>query len=166
VDSLAPKQLRTADDRALAAGDLVNGQISEIIYSSAANSGAGGWLWLGPLANGLRRYVSSEIALPAAGAAITAITHGLGATPSQVRWVLVNKTTDLGYAVADEVPLESTFGGNSGTERSSFWRWANATSIGLRRDSSGTLLIGNKATGVWAGVTSDSYWRLKAYYQP
>jgi len=166
VDSLAAKQLRTADDRALAAGDLVSGQISEIIYSSAANSGAGGWLWLGPLATGLRRYVSAEISLPAAGAAITAITHGLGATPSQVRWVLINKTTDLGYAVNDEVPLQSTFGGSSGTEQPPFWQWANTTSIGLRRNASSPLLIGNKGTGAWAGITSDSYWRLKAYYQP
>ena len=47
-DGLAPKAVRKGADAALVAGDIVDNQISELVYDSTANSAAGAWLITGP----------------------------------------------------------------------------------------------------------------------
>ena len=158
VDSLAAKQLRTADDRALAAGDLKSGQIGEMIYSSAANSGAGGWLWLGPLAAGGRRYTGTGAVPTTAGLASgTTFTHGLGAVPTSLTAWLVCTTINGGHAVGDRIPLDTIRA--AGNDRS-HWVVADSTTITvIRTRGSGTNFY-NKTTGAVDEPFTPSSWTL------
>lgn len=47
-DGLAAKAVRKGADAALVAGDIVDNQISELVYDSTANGAAGAWLLTGP----------------------------------------------------------------------------------------------------------------------
>lgn len=48
-NGLAAKAVRKGADAALAAGDLLDNQISELVYDSAANGAAGAWLLTSPV---------------------------------------------------------------------------------------------------------------------
>lgn len=71
-------------------------------------------------------YESAETAFAASGTAVE-VSHGLGAKPSKWTVVAICKTTELGYAVGDEIEL--TQNATSGT--GSYATWANATTLGF-----------------------------------
>lgn len=92
------------------------------------------------------------------GAAVSlAINHGLGATPSQVRWVWVCAYADAGYFSGDEVDISG--GQVSGAVQWS--RWANAGSVGLAIPNQ-TVNIPHKITGASTGMTALK-WNLRCY---
>lgn len=105
------------------------------------------------------RFTGSNTALPGAGAAISAQPHGLGAVPRTVRWVMVCTTTDLGYSVSDEVPLES-FTNDSGS-RPAFTPRADATNLNLVQTAS-TIRVARVSDASQETIATAN-WRLKAY---
>lgn len=105
------------------------------------------------LAQLIPRFVSFEY--PVATGSITSTNHGLPGTPSVVRWVLVNKTTDLEYVPGDEVGVELT--DSSGNV--CFSGGANATNVFLSCvDATPSML--RKTAGTRTQITSAS-WKLK-----
>lgn len=107
-------------------------------------------------------FTSAEFSISAG--AIANVAHGLGVTPQQVRWVLVCKTTDLNFAVEDEVPIEHFVGPSAEA------RWSaggNTTNVFLTLFSStgSTLIMFNKSTGNAESATL-SRWRAKCYARP
>ena len=106
-------------------------------------------------------FTSIEYALATGLVANT--NHGLGATPSQVRWVLVCKTNDASYAEGDEIA--ALFGDGEASTYSVGVIWgANSTNVFVTiRDTAFNLL--NKSTGEFASATP-ARWRLKVYCKP
>ena len=86
--------------------------------------------------------------------------HNLGATPRQVRAVLVCTTADLNYDIGDEVDTA----GVDGAALAPFGvAWANSTRIGFSNwISAANVQIPNKTTGALTPVTVGS-WSLKVY---
>ena len=124
-------------------------------------------------AGAVKKFTSGLINIPAAGAAITPVTHGLAARPDHYQWFLVcnDAAGEAGFAQNDEVALLSTFSFDSGADDRGpyFSQWVDATNLYLRRDSSagGIINIFDKTTGTATNIT-DSKWRLKcvAVYFP
>lgn len=109
-------------------------------------------------------YTSSNQALPG-NAGVVTLAHSLGDQPRFVRWVLVCTTTDLGYAVDDEVDLWAA-DQNSPQGRPAFNTVANATNLICQQASldSDTILLLRRdgSVGDSAAITPGS-WRLKVY---
>lgn len=110
-------------------------------------------------------YVSAEIAMPAAGVAITN-THTLGVIPSAARVVLLCKTADIGYVPADEVNIAAA-GRWSGGDTPAFTFWINTTNWGLARSdqASAIELFSRGGTSTETPIT-ESRWRVKLYARP
>lgn len=89
---------------------------------------------------------------------VIALAHGLAAVPARVRWVLVCGTTDLGYAVGDEVGIE---GCDASGTAVAVTPAANATNVYLAVQTTG-IDICRRDTGVRAGITPAS-WTFRAY---
>lgn len=114
-DGLTAKALRTCEDGAIAAGDLLSGAVVEVVYDAAANSAAGAWLVQGKV--GATRFTSTDKSLPAAGGYVTwgsGDGYTLAAKPKTVRVVFTCTTLGTGgyangYAVGDEVGSEMFF---------------------------------------------------------
>ncbi len=106
-------------------------------------------------------FTSAELALPTDGA--TSATHGLGATPTRVRWVLACKTGELGYSAGDELELFSVR--DSGGSGVHFNAGANATTVFIVGINSGNPQVLNKSTGVPAAITPAN-WKAKCYARP
>ena len=111
-DGLTAKALRTFEDAALAAGDLVSGAVLEVVYDAAANSAAGAWLVQGRTK--AARYVSTTKSLPAGTSGGTVSwTSGDGYTltgkPEVKAITLVCTTANNGYAIGDEVDASMFF---------------------------------------------------------
>lgn len=90
-NGLAAKAVRKGADAALAAGDLLDNQISELVYDSTANGGAGAWLLTSPV----------TINTPAT---VTGLTRGL---------LIKNNATNPTFVVditADEAVLKNAGG--------------------------------------------------------
>lgn len=107
--------------------------------------------------------VSSEFAVTPTAAGLTSyITHGLGAAPSYVRWVLVCKTADLSYVPGDEVDVWSTRSGTN--NRNDITPVSNATTLDLLRyDNNPPNLIQKNSAGTFSAITLAN-WRYKCYY--
>lgn len=103
----------------------------------------------------------SNVALPGSGAAITPQAHGLGAVPKFVRAVLICTSTDLGYAVNDEVNINSVQKGNAGQDQA-FIVAANATNLYVAQTNDANVnmipLAGGSATGL-----DETKWAIKLY---
>ncbi len=91
------------------------------------------------------------------------IAHGLGATPKQVRVVLVCTTTDLGWAVGDEVDLFSVRASN-GDLHVVATTGSDATNVTVAIDLAATdgWRIANKTTGAY-GAATEASWTPKVY---
>jgi len=86
-------------------------------------------------------------------------THRLGVTPRVVSWVLVNAITQYGYAVGDEIPLESVSSGGALITTGSR---ANATTLEARlRWSGATPSVLNAAWAIQPITAAN--WTLRAY---
>jgi len=113
------------------------------------------------------KYVTSSgayVSIPAAGAKAE-FTHGLGSIPWPRQVVLICTTTELGYAVDDEVDVCAAWDSpGSGDEEVTMGNvYANSTVIGVVRYSDMSVIkLPVKSTGVRTAIT-ESNWKLKAY---
>lgn len=113
------------------------------IQGVAGNDGADGAdAAAGPFSSS---FESSEIAIPSSDGFVTA-THGLGAVPKQFVVSMRCKTSDTGYDVGDEVPLQAT--------TKSF---ISSTEVGFRAAS--TITAYNKTTDVFVTINTAN-WKL------
>ena len=100
-------------------------------------------------------YESSAQTITAAGT--LTLAHGLGVEPKFVIFFLECTSAELGYSVGDRVG----FSLNSTTASSRFSQYTfDATNVRWQfTDNGNVILLGNKSTGVVAGITLTS-WRL------
>ena len=187
VDGLAAKAITKYGTTALAANDIVNGQMCVVIYDGTRFQLLNPGLNIGPAAfapgtdrqflrtnstpasvweSGYITPVASYQAIPAAGSAVT-FAHGLGVDP--ITWDIGIICTDAtitppflahGYAVNDYVSSRAlAWTTNYGIITGCF---SNATVIGLVRASGGTpIYVYNKTTGV-ATAIDESKWQVMA----
>lgn len=105
------------------------------------------------------RYVSPLLVL-GANTVVTNVAHGLGATPTIWKWVLVCQTADAGYAIGDEIGVESI---EQNGDVNTFVAGANATNVFLIQG------VGTEIT-TKAGVENSDItlirWRAKCYARP
>lgn len=83
------------------------------------------------------------------------VAHGLGSVPRMVLAVLRCKTTDLGYAVGDEVSMPVS---RSGGDQATYTLFANSTNIGMAMGAS-DWAIPTKTGGAPAAIDSGD-WRV------
>jgi hypothetical protein len=116
-----------------------------------------------PTANYVNKYTSTATALPAAGNAITPLTHGLGGQPINVYGVLVCVTAEHGYIADDEIPLNQLYR-VSGTNEAPMWYFhATITQIHcVRLNTGATLVTSNATTGAPVSL-NDGRWNIKFY---
>lgn len=133
-------------------GDIRAGQIVEVVYDGTY------FQLIGDVGGG---FTSAQLAVPAAGGAVPVQTHGLGAVPQVISWVMVctDALGDAGYVLNDEVPIENFF---SNASAPLFYPSQSLTSLELRRCNVTDQYVGNKTTGAQA-TTVDTKWRLKVY---
>jgi hypothetical protein len=142
----------------------------EKIYSTGVPDGyllgkvAGVPNWVAPttITGYTAKYESTATALPAAGAAITPLTHGLGGKPINVYGVLVCITPENGYVAGDEVPLCQFFTSHDDNESDAFALHATTTQIHCVRNSDSGIVTLNATNGNGANVT-DARWDIKFY---
>lgn len=97
-------------------------------------------------------YTSDEKTTPASGS-IRSVVHGLGGVPSLFTVSLRCETTDLGYAVGDEIILANHEG--SGTR--SLTTYANATNVSMTWTSG--IYVSN-LSGAGAAPINTASWKL------
>jgi hypothetical protein len=120
------------------------------------------WIPL-PTANYVNKYESTATALPAAGAAITPLTHGLGGQPINVYGVLVCVTAEHGYVAGDEIPLNQLIRISGSNEAPIWYFHATSTQIHcVRLNTGGTLNTANANTGA-PTTLNDARWNIKFY---
>jgi hypothetical protein len=119
------------------------------------------WIPL-PTANYVNKYESTATALPATGATITPLTHGLGGQPISVYGVLVCVTAEYGYVANDEIPLCQVATSSTNNEFPVFYYHATTTQIHCVRSSSAGLLTARANNGNGIALT-DGNWRIKFY---
>ena len=142
----------------------------ERIYSTGVPDGyllskvAGVPDWVAPLAitGATTKFVSAQIALPAAGNTITPLNHSLGGQPINVYGVLVCDTAEFGYVANDEIPLSQVFTSNANNEFPVFYYHATTTQIHCVRTSAVGLITARANNGNNASLT-DGNWRIKFY---
>jgi hypothetical protein len=150
VGALAAKSLVDNAGAALNAGALNAGQIVTAVYDLANNR----YLMTSPICGW--EYVSTAAATLASG--ITTFTHGLAATPTRVRVVLVCSTAQSPFAQNDE--LDAANVNYTGGDPEVNW-WANSTTINVCLFNNGQLYAAS-ASGVRTNLTATS-WKLKVY---
>lgn len=92
--------------------------------------------------------------------------HGLTTTPRQVRAVIYCTSTDLGYAVNDEVEAASLRESSGSVEYQVSSVWANSTNVGGNLAYiSGTPQIPTKTGAAYSGLTK-SKWSYRIYCYP
>lgn len=114
-------------------------------------------------------FTSTNVNL-AAGSVLN-MAHGLGATPSVVRWVLVCTTANAGYSIGDEIPISSVVGSSAWETDAlpTFTGGANATNVFLSyyktTPTSMELNVVTKNADGMTGLTEAS-WKAKVYAKP
>lgn len=90
--------------------------------------------------------------------------HSLAAVPRQVRGVLVNTTSEHGFAVGDEVAFEHIY---SPTHILPVSVGANATNVFVivSGDPSTSWQVRSKDAGTWQNIT-DTSWSMRVYANP
>lgn len=104
---------------------------------------------------------ASQTAASTLSAGVTAFDHGLAATPSRVRGVLVCQGIDgtLGYAANDEVELLGI-----DTDDTYVTVGANATQVWVTLQNTSIKLV--KKDGSGENTLTPSKWKIKVYYAP
>lgn len=156
---------------ALSGSRLQNGtvDVTKLVYSGAAegsylgiNGGLPDWIPF-PTTRTVLKYTSAEIALPAAGNAITPLNHNLSGQPINVYGVLVCKTAERNYIEGDEIPLHQVYSVNADNEKPIWYYHATTSQIHcVRSDVGGTMITANATSGA-AQTLTDGNWRLKFY---
>jgi hypothetical protein len=106
-------------------------------------------------------FTSGEAPFPAA-TEVVSFSHGLGDTPSRVRWVLLCKTAQGNHLPGDEVDLAGCFVIDTGVAYPAFVPAANRKTCDLTVWQGKTINVYNKTTWVGVAVTPAN-WRLKCY---
>lgn len=154
VDStgaIAFKKIVAGAAVALLANDLQTGDVVTATYD--------GTQWILDKLVRSWDYVGAAAAVPATSA-VANFAHGLGARPTKVRAVLVNTSTEAGYAAGDEVEL---YGVSSTIDFSpTLAVFADATNVGISRENTHSLRLVPKAGGAMATLT-DAKWNVKVY---
>ena len=104
-------------------------------------------------------FLSFEYTLPAGGLVVST-NHGLGSQPYFCRWVLVCKTNDSAFVVADELDVAAFY--NSANGKSSFTTGSNQTNVFLTLTDIGEVDVRDKVTGNEVSLTK-THWRAKCY---
>jgi hypothetical protein len=117
-----------------------------------------------PTSNYVNKYESTATALPATGATITPLTHGLGGQPISVYGVLVCVTGEYGYVAGDEIPLCQVVTSSTNNEFPVFYYHATTTQIHCVRTSSAGLLTARANNGNGISLTDAvTHWKIKFY---
>jgi len=157
-------------DTTLSGAKLQNGtvDVAKLLASGAEGDylgilgGVPEWITF-PTANVVNKYTSAEITLPAAGAVITPLVHGLGGQPINVYGVLVCKIAERGYILGDEIPLCQVYNVNSDNEKPTFYLHATTTEIHCVRSDVGAIMVTANAGSGAAQALTDGNWKLKFY---
>lgn len=182
VDGKGPKAITKYGTTALAANDIVNGQMCVVIYDGTRFQLLNPGLNIGPAAfapgtdrqflrtnstpasvweSGYITPVAGYQAIPASGASVT-FSHGLGVDP--LTWdigiVCTDVAGDVGYAKDDYISARSlAYPTNYGIATTSF---SNSTVIGFVRNNGGfAIWVHRKDTGAPAAIT-EANWKVMA----
>lgn len=122
--------------------------------------------WI-PIPPTVTKYVSADVALPAASATPVVFTHGLAGIPTNYRAVLHCDAPDAGWVRGDEIDLSDVIGSNGAAgEIPVFAVHVNAANISVYCSipaSAGFSLYSlNKGTGAIAALTY-AKWHVKVY---
>lgn len=108
-------------------------------------------------------FVGAETAIPGAGSPAT-FAHLLPVTPCMVDVRLRCKTSNLNWAVNDEVRLESLFYSVGDNEHPAFTVYANASQVGVVRNSAAAAIqLADKSSGSDAVAITEGSWKLVCY---
>lgn len=184
VDGLAAKAITKYGTTALAANDIVNGQMCVVVYDGTRFQLLNPGLNIGPAAfapgtdrqflrtnstpasvweSGYITPVANYQAIPAAGSSVT-FSHGLGVDP--LTWDIGIICTDAGgdatYALNDYVPVGSILRTDLSQSDLRITSYSNATVIGMVRNNfiSG-IYVNGKTTGVLTAI-DESKWKVMA----
>lgn len=189
VDGLAAKAITKYGTTALAANDIVGGQMCVAVYDGTRFQLLNPGLNIGPSAfapgtdrqflrtnstpatvweSGYLTPVASYQAIPAAGASVT-FTHGLGVDPLtwDVGIICMDPTVSgpyvtTGYAVNDYIPVGSILRSSLSESDLRVTAYSNSTTIGfVRSDQVANLAVNHKTTGVLT-VIDESKWKVMA----
>lgn len=150
VNALGVKNIFQSVTLELAANAIAVNQVVELVYDGTNFQLLGVH---GP------DFTSAEATITQNTVVVTA-AHGLGIVPTRVRWVLVCKTAELGYSVADE--MDVTAASDSGTNGTHAGQGANATNVFLVVRNNANYQLFNYSTMAATNITAAS-WRLKCY---
>lgn len=184
VDGLAAKAITKFGITALAANDIVNGQMCVVVYDGTRFQLLNPGLNIGPSAfapgtdrqflrtnstpatvweSGYITPVASYQAIPAAGASVT-FSHGLGVDPLtwDVGIICTDAGGDAGYALNDYIPVGSILRSFQSESDLRVTSYSNITTIGLvRSDQVSGLAANHKTTGVLTVIT-EAKWKVMA----
>lgn len=151
----------TAQATAVTAGTLATAANANAATALAAANAA--TAAVGALSNtvGASTFFNNGVEYNIVGGVVFDVAHGLGAVPKFVRVVLVNKTTEFGYAVGDEVDAGAVLNA-TGQVRLSFIPGASATNVFLICVDSAGLIFSSKVDGTFVTLTAGN-WRAKVY---
>lgn len=189
VDGKGPKAITKYGTTALAANDIVNGQMCVVVYDGTRFQLLNPGLNIGPSAftpgtdrqflrtnstpasvweSGYITPVASYQAIPAAGGSVT-FTHGLGVDPLtwDVGIICMDATVagpyvTTGYAVNDYIPVGSILRSSLSESDVRVTAYSNSTTIGfVRSDSAAGLAVNHKTTGALT-VIDEAKWKVMA----
>jgi len=149
VNAVGAINLKKPNGGALQANDILSGQLVEAVYDGTNFQVRG----TSP------DFVSAEQAVSLSGATVT-VAHGLGFTPTRVRWVMRCKTAELGFSIGDEVEVPSAGDStNFGLHQSG---GANATNVFLIVRAANSLQLLRYDSQTYATPTAAN-WKFVCY---
>lgn len=133
-DGLTAKAVRKGADAALVAGDIVDNQISELVYDSTANGAAGAWLLTGPTTATTRTTVPVRQCVLNCSVASTGLPNYMTGVSG----------TAISFQNCDTTPLVIAFAAGF--------------------DSSGAVdyvgVVSSNTSNVWSGLSTDGTYYL------
>ena len=99
-DGLGLKDIRKGADAALVAGDLVDNQISELVYDATANTAAGAWLLTSPVT------LATRTTVPVRQCVLSCSGDGTTGLPN---YMVASTTTTIGLQNCDTTNLVMAF---------------------------------------------------------
>lgn len=155
LNALAEKDLLKNVNKELAAGDIKAGQMVEAVYDGTAFQATS------ILTRNGADFTSAETAISATKGVTLNVVHGLGATPSRVRCVLVCQPAgdELGYVAGDEVDLFSL----QPVDPNEVAVGANSTNVWVIQSRDTNLTIVSKAATYGTANITLANWKFKVY---
>jgi hypothetical protein len=151
VDGLAAKTIKKRGSFNLTDNSIRTGEIVEVVYDGTNFQLIGKTEVI---------FQATNLTVPAAGSAVGNQAHGMAVAPSDVRWVLVNSTSEAGYVTGDEITISGVFGANF---YPGFGDVSDSTNLNLMRYAASTILyVAHKTNGAATQITTTN-WKLKVY---